>query len=728
LTEISSENVEELVANVFAPGLEEKASESFMRAAPHLIGVARISSLSRKGGVLPVGKVTDISAASEELWQVRSDTLLIEMTNPELSGAAGLFAGDWITADWGTSYSVNDQDLLQVNRQALGKKEFEIASTKYREFRAQGNTEEFNRFVRADKNLLDEYAKGMAATFLKEQSGGLNYDETVAVFKFIQWMFEKQLRERISAIRHKGRNVVFSLDLTADNISAALDAAQHWFAFGFNGINITIKDPRVIDAEFGDLLDGLVKAGRMANPDGPMVFMELPAGTPAEIRAMAVAKGIKVIRNSGELAAGAKAAEHEAIDIDSSLPVADLNGSLDAVAFENDSINAFKRVMNSNPSCEYFRSRIGRLLYGDPNDRRDNTTYRIPLEGDALRILGRNFARRLKESLGIPRRSYEAAYQRGLEYVNRYFSASTDRADAWNSLDHAWGVLNGRVMSITVNYGTIQRTITGKGLHGLLLIGETIKADMMNERPLAEEYYSDALFYDLVTRALRDAGFTEEQRAVFKSYISGLQKFAAAGTKDDKIACNRQLFGFLKGVTEAMAFEKYRNAGGKIPAGESDIRALRTILRTADAAGMTTEGLKELLDNRSEYIRTIEHSAGSLNVSGGIYKERTLFETVLYCNELRNQKAKSALEVETEIRMLLNGLLNAIENGSIPESLLGTLRENGPGKSRESLAIAGLLEMLDLIEDRKPQITPATLEKEAIPTAIESIEALMRAA
>jgi hypothetical protein len=115
-------------------------------------------------------------------------------------------------------------------------------------------------------------------------------------------------------------------------------------------------------------------------------------------------------------------------------------------------------------------------------------------------------------------------------------------------------------------------------------------------------------------------------------------------------------------------------------------------------------------------------------VSGGIYKERTLFETVLYCNELRNQKAKSALEVETEIRMLLNGLLNAIENGSIPESLLGTLRENGPGKSRESLAIAGLLEMLDLIEDRKPQITPATLEKEAIPTAIESIEALMRAA
>ncbi|MHB9155503.1 MAG: 4-alpha-glucanotransferase, partial [Endomicrobiales bacterium] len=557
-----------------------------------------------------------------------------------------------------TRFKTDASDGGQVNRARVRQQQLDVAVQAFAQLKGK-RLKAFNDFVKAPANRwLTGYADAMAAEMTKT-AGGKAFNEAVNAYLYLQWLFALQTRQAVADLRREGGKAMFWLDIDGTRSAGEIaEALKHWFSFGFEGVRITIRNSGIVDAAF---IDRLQEAVASVKPEA-VVAVQLPQGAPEEALRRVNEKGLISIRLLSEMAPGSKAGGNEWVEIDSPEKLVrpgDIRTYRDN--YGEDTGESFYRelVRSAVVSGAPYVSFVMGTLWGEklPVGGRDGRyDYRMPAEGDArMRFrLAEGFSRLLKTPrLATPEAFYDEGYRKGVQVPTLPELSESQ----WSELSTLF----------------IQAASRSKAV----------------ESGSARE---------LLPRVLGLGGMGRSEWPEGWEYIKIIEKRMKAGTEADRNGHGLQLAGFVTGLIERMAEERFVRLKGQpvLLENETDRRIARKLLAVLAAMGEDTGAAQDRAPQPRDF------AAGDTPL-------RRLVKTV--------SDAISSERTPAEIREELNPALSELLRD-------GTLffSENETDKTALAWAAARILELM--IE---PGMS-AAIEKEVAPAALEAIRTMLTAA
>jgi hypothetical protein len=532
-------------------------------------------------------------------------------------------------------YAQSERTGRIVDTGDVERRQLEMAKLVLKELDTfEGYREEYRKFKEEQAVWLDVYARGRAGRLA---TSGAEREQLAEAFKLLQFMYDRQAREAMRAVKSIGGGAIVTIDVTARNAGSAIDAIKHWLSFGFMGVKINIGEGVSLSETYIAQLKSATERARAAK-----VSVQLSQNAaPSLVNRLrqdfdVVGQNIKQVK----------------------LPQSGMSD--DAV------LGLIRNAAASNPSAIVLEFGV---LWGEALDLDTVQTdvnkplrevIRMPREGDKAHAFGTAMVLKMAAilvSLERAKASPEAMHERGFaEGVAFEDAAKIDAAD--------WDAMNRRESRITLHYddGTA-REVIGMGLHTLLKVHAIMLSDEKQGR-VAKEYAGT----ELITMALQLVNGLENgnEKEALKERIGG---FSA----DNKQLANMELLGFLYGAMGNVLMQRYLATEKMFPANKADGKRLMAVLLLADSLGISAEEIKTLRPERPQFAGT----------------PRTFAEMVADITaKAEKNKHWSASRAFEEMQAALNPVLNAMSrSGSLPDAFADKNRETAVWAITETLKL-----------------------------------------
>ncbi|MGA2090769.1 MAG: 4-alpha-glucanotransferase [Endomicrobiales bacterium] len=585
-----------VLLKMYQRAIIQKSGEAVIKASTTVKNII----ISAFRGPSDIGQLTDIGRNSE----INSFMNVLPFNDPEdplaenRAGDIALIDTDMFNIEAAEPAGsekdyVDREKVLQRKLKMLGK------SAKIFFAKDRPAKKEYERFIKTERIWLDPYAKRMAAQLRVSQS----------VVKYMQWLFDQQLKQAIKDVHAKDSTISFEIDINEANYDDALSAIQRWFMLGFDGVRINLHDT---DSMTVDKITRIKEVINSAKPDATiMIEPANAAGIPA------VVEGSLVVKQYHDIAPGEVLSGDVIVEMD----------------------------RNSRPQASQINEMLTRLkgaggiIYnmGDfedtlpiGQDRRDNLRYRMRSDGNVERSVSIETTVQWVSAL--------------LEYAAANLPQSP-RAFYRYYKEVALRMFN----TIKANESEMEE-LAGRG-----------HSDGVYEYRDPHNIHSASFstIIALFNKMEEDAHGAYQQWAAPKEYISKLwvtyQKVSAADKENYEYA----LSGFVRGMMESLVEQRYiaaKTGDASLPPELSSDRAtFRTLLMVADSLGIKGENVVGSLSRQ----RPSQHTAP-------IFELLTMARTSL---ERAEQAGTTATEVEAGVRTIINPLLSDIlDNGQMPVS------------------------------------------------------------
>lgn len=747
--------IENLILKVYQPALIKKNSESAARPGANsgeivLVSALRGEDFSTDTGI---GELSDLDGYAQRLEEAGKTTLqILPLTQPAKNSPIeplNLFAGDYALLKL---KAVNEiQDLIKrkeidenglyapdeqkniVNREEITKNKFEKLVKACRLFYkknenppmspfVKGGNKEYEEYLGRQSYWLDSYARFMAGSKLSgvsalqldengiskiENANKESFEDYVKIFKYIQWLFDRQMREAISKIHKRGCTAQFWQNIDKDNCDLAITSMKHWFRYGFDGVRIDIKDKEVLD---NGKLEQIMTAINRAKPDAD-VIVRFPDDVGQKAAENLCGKfGFKYVLNFGEIASGSKLTQNVVVEMDSvdadyrPHRNPDLDKIEDTKEFYRDRLNRVKGAAGVFSVIGNIWGDDWTLMYGGSQLNSPLWNYRVPCDGETnnerVKWTAGEFARELLDFSSMHRQfSYENGKKIGLEMF-KDVSAQNDEL-------------------------------------------EVLKENLIFDPPLGENLnYDFSKAFDTAITALNKTaqknGINRKYWIAASSHIKYLSRqMENASSIETKVSYGKDMLGFMQALMAIVTGRKYIEAKKrenwvltKLDREIFNILALMvdSLHPTQNIEVSGKEGIPAPVKNYVENDSQIASLLPVLNLNvpdltlsdqGKILEEtsakaKTFVQVTLYAKALmrvRAQQGRTKKEVDDEVREAINPLLsNLIREGVYPEIMDGETAEVRAWAIRE---LFGIFDNLV-----KPDISGL---KEAFENAVDAI-------
>jgi methylase of polypeptide subunit release factors/pyrimidine deaminase RibD-like protein/beta-phosphoglucomutase-like phosphatase (HAD superfamily) len=140
-------------------------------------------------------------------------------------------------------------DRDRVDREDVFKRKFSLM-LKLRPFianEAEGNGA-YKAFLAREAEWLDDYAQARAAEWSRKNTG-VPAQDAVAIFKYMQWLFDRQFREAVGNVHLQDGQMQVWVDIGQDNYEEALGAVERYLDYGLDDIVVRFTDAAALKVD-----------------------------------------------------------------------------------------------------------------------------------------------------------------------------------------------------------------------------------------------------------------------------------------------------------------------------------------------------------------------------------------------------------------------------------------------------------------------------------------------